>query len=97
METVQQNLQKCISKGSLNSFERLSNILGGGNNNDSDSDMEGRLETGKTSTPLIGKLPDRIPTAKKSIIEKSKIRGQKKGRKVKFRTSTKKKSKDKAV
>mmetsp|Transcript_23994 Transcript_23994/g.30210 ORF Transcript_23994/g.30210 Transcript_23994/m.30210 type:complete len:130 (+) Transcript_23994:147-536(+) len=99
MDTVQQKLQECISKGSLNSFERLSNILGG-NSNDSDSDMEGNSGNGgvktssTTATTIIGKNPDRIPTAKKTIVEKSRIRGPKKGRKVRLRTSAKKKVKD---
>ncbi len=106
METVQQKLQECISKGSLNSFERLSNIFsGGGNNNniDPDGDMgigagsNGGGGGGVAARPLIGKNPDKIPTAKKTVVEKSKIRGPKRGRKVRLRTSSKKKSRDKEM
>lgn len=95
MEKVQEKLQECIGKGTLNSFERISKILSGGGDgggdgdNSEDTDMNGGMKI--NSKPLVGKSPDRVPTGKKDIVTKSKIRGRKKGAKVSLRSSSKKK------
>ena len=93
METVQEKLQECVEKGSMNSFERISKLLG----SNSDSDMEEDSGSGikmptSTSKPLVGKNPDKLPATKFSVLKRSKIRGQKKGMRVYKRTSTKKNS-----
>lgn len=91
MEIVQSKLQECIEKGSMNSFERLSKIFGGGNNSD-DEDMDmGNQQPKVDLKPLVGKRPEKVPRGKKDIMTKSKIRGPKKGQKVTLRTSSKKK------
>ena len=96
MEKVQEKLQECIGQGTMNSFERISKILSGEGThsgaNDNNSGMNMKIDSSK---PVLGKNPDRVPTAKKSIVAKSKIRGQKKGSKPSLRSSTKK-SKSKA-
>jgi hypothetical protein len=102
MSTVQEKLQQCVEKGSMNSFERLSKILGGdsnsNNNSDNEMDHDGiKLKSPQskssivTGKPLVGKNPDKLPTVKQSIVKRSKIRGQKKGVRVVKRTSSKKK------
>ena len=98
MVKVQEKLQECVDKGSLNSFERLSKIFGGDdNNNDMDMEDSGKNKTINDDSPmkiissLQGKNPDKVPRGKKDIMKKSKIRGQKKGQKVSLRSSSKKK------
>jgi hypothetical protein len=103
MATVQEKLQACIDKGSMNSFERLSKIFG--NTDDDDNNNDTAMQNGgvvatveiiddspstKKSKPLLGKTPDKLAPKKKEIMKKSKIRGQKKGVRVMLRASTKK-------
>lgn len=67
MDTIQAKLQECISKGSMNSFDKVSKQLHGDNN---DSDMEDHdntapdidaMDTEMTST---GKSGDKVPVKK---------------------------------
>ncbi len=88
MEKVQEKLQECINKGSMNSFERISKILSG--DGDSNDTANGSMNIDFKPKPLLGKNPDRVPTGKKDIITKSKIRGQRKGAKTNLRSSSKK-------
>ena len=88
METTQKKLQECVEKGSMNSFERLSKLLGG----DPDDVMEDSVQIQLHPKPLVGKKrPDKVPAGRIDAMKKSRIRGQKKGQKVTLRTSTKKK------
>ena len=94
MEKVQEKLQECINKGSMNSFERISKILSGESSSTSQTeavnDNQSMQIESSTIKPLLGKNPDRIPTKKKDVLNKSKIRGQRKGEKPSLRTSSKK-------
>mmetsp|Transcript_12781 Transcript_12781/g.18650 ORF Transcript_12781/g.18650 Transcript_12781/m.18650 type:complete len:152 (+) Transcript_12781:107-562(+) len=70
MEKVQQKLQECISKGSLNSFERISNLLHGNDNDDNmeeDDDNKSNIDIDAMDTSNgNGKNPDKMVTKKPS-------------------------------
>lgn len=55
MKVVQSKLLECVDKGSMNSFERLSNVLA-----TSDDDME----TGNELEPTMEPLPPVLESAK---------------------------------
>lgn len=80
MAIVQSKLQECISRGGMNSFERLAQQLNGnGNNRTSTSDMEDQdsvapdidaMDTEMITVPSTStKNPDKVPAKKKNKVK----------------------------
>lgn len=78
MAIVQNKLQECISRGGMNSFERLAQQLNSSGNYHSNSDMEDQdsvapdidaMDTEMIAVTSSRKNPDKVPAKRKNIVK----------------------------
>jgi hypothetical protein len=66
MNVVQSKLKECLDKGTMNSFERLSNVLSTGQEEEEmETGEEALPETSETASPSEAKGENKVPTKKR--------------------------------
>ncbi|KAL7441446.1 hypothetical protein ACHAXH_006601, partial [Discostella pseudostelligera] len=88
MAIVQEKIQQCVSSGQMNSFDRLSNLFAGNENNntaptdadgaveDEDDDVDMMSNRARNKSSSVGKDESKIPTKKSKSKGSKHITGQ---------------------